>query len=264
MKYTSNYLTDVLVRSDFLNFINFTDNKLDTSVLDLCLSLFPHHEIRTITSGKDKYYLSLPNKLVFDVPESEELQEWHFFSDKFDAELVLSQKFILCRTKNYINFEDFINPFMKIITAFNVCYNKPMYYRLGLRYIYQIDLSDINNKSTSWAAFWNKYIAHELIGPLYFIKNNNYDSKLTRQMSTLVLNYNEFMIRFLFGIHNEGFPSRLKRQKFILDTDVFCDTLPKFTDFNGLLYKFMLEANALFEKSIKQPLRLKMGVVDNE
>jgi uncharacterized protein (TIGR04255 family) len=146
--------------------------------------------------------------------------------------------------------------------AFKMYYNKPLYRLLGLRYVYQIDMSDIKTKSINWASFWNKYIAHELISPLFFIKDNN--SELSRQMSTIVLNYDEFLIRFLFGIHNEDFPSQISRKKFILDIDVYCDTGPEYHEFEDLLERFMLEANVLFEKSIKQSLRLKMGVVDNE
>jgi len=84
--------------------------------------------------------------------------------------------------------------------------------RLGLRYVNNINLDEINPLN------WKKYINSNLTSSLKFVKDRNL---ISRAFHNLELKYEDMNIRFQYGLHNPDYPSIIKEKEFILDYDAY-------------------------------------------
>ena len=149
--------------------------------------------------------------------------------------------------------------FFEVLTALTKVYPSLKINRIGLRYVDQIEIAKEGTTRTSWASFWNKYIDSKLIQSLAFADD---DKQIARQMNSIEMNYERFMLRFQYGIYNADYPAPNKKHSFIIDTDVYSAGLYDGDECNSLLDIFHEKASMWFEKSIKDALRKKMEVIE--
>ena len=83
-------------------------------------------------------------------------------------------------------------------------------------------------------------------------------------MASIEMNYTDCMLRFQYGIFNSDYPAPNKKREFILDTDVYSVGLYTMEEIADQIDAFHDRAKNWFEQSIKQPLRIKMGVITDE
>ncbi|MDL2297963.1 TIGR04255 family protein [Synergistaceae bacterium OttesenSCG-928-D05] len=253
--YMHHFLSNVIVRADFVPAPNSALFEVGHTLQNKCMEFFPIVELRNGQAQEVTFDLATGQSQL----KHSLVQEWHFFSADRSHELTMTQSFLVLESRNYSNFEKFKGPFQVILEKYLEIFQDKKISRIGLRYIDTIDLKDDKTKKTNWHQYWSKYISSKLLGNLEFVKDD--DKKLTRQMNLLELNYERFHLKFQYGIFNEDYPAPVKKQIFILDTDTSTSGIISLEEIPDLLKIFHDKASNLFEISIKEPLRRKMGVV---
>jgi uncharacterized protein (TIGR04255 family) len=235
---------------------------LKKSIINKCKKHYPILDLRTAHTQQVNF-ASAPLDDATKMADPQVTQfmsyEWHFFDFKRDTELTVTPEFIAISTKNYISFAELTKPFMEILRACTTEYKDVSLSRIGLRYVDQIDLADDRSVRNDWFSYWKKYINNDLLNGLKFAGD---DKAVSRQMGNIEMNYGECFLRFQYGIFNEDYPASVKKKQFILDTDVYVSGLLSVQEVDQQLSVFHDKAKDWYERAIKQPLRIKMGVVD--
>ncbi len=84
-------------------------------------------------------------------------------------------------------------------------------------------------------------------------------TKIARAFNNLTLNYDNFKLRFQYGMWNSDFPATIRKKVFILDYDAYDESLWSKDEIIKFLPIFHDKIEQLFEMSIKQALRDKMN-----
>lgn len=256
MHYRNHYLTNVILRIDFVSSISELKTHLQKEISDVCIKYFKIMEEKKLES---KQVIVSNNPALQDkIVNIEKLSEWHFFGLRREKELVITDKCIFVDyKKGYTTFEDMKNPFFEILGILKKTYSELGIKRIGLRYIDQISLE--YEVTENWFDYWKRYINEDLLHNLKFAEMQKY---ISRNMSTLEENFGTYFLRFQYGIFNTDYPSPNKKNTFILDTDVYYDGIIDKDEVEEKVSLFHDEANKLFEKSISEELREKMGKIE--
>lgn len=246
--YSKNFLSNVILRADFISEEISLRNELNNEVKSLIAKKFPIIEERIITETT----VAISNDKHERINKEEKYTEWHFFSSNREMEFCITSKFIYINLTKYTSYEVLKNNFLIICNEFQKQYGNTMVHRIGLRYIDQIEPVSPQISISDWGKYWNNYINKKLLGGLYFLENNNV---LTRYMSNIELNYDDVMLRFQYGIFNEDYPAVNKKNKFIIDTDIYSMGAYSFSDIENNIDRFHEKAKNYFENAIKEKLR---------
>ncbi|MDR1872273.1 MAG: TIGR04255 family protein [Deltaproteobacteria bacterium] len=255
MHYKSNYITDAIINLDLIE--DFTDSivSIPQDFFSIYQNLSIHKEIQSVNTRKLNF--DIDGKINNYITET--VHELHCFSNDRSVETIISPQYLAIKTKKYTTFDDFKAPLPEIVNYFTKKFNKFRPRKLTLRYIDQIKIPE-NISSSSWHSFWSDYINEDLLNNLNFLKGN--DKKLSRQLNTIIWNHDDSIVRFTFGINNSNYPSPNKDKTFILDTEIFSIGLIELNELNSSLDIFKDKAVEIFEKSITDLLRDKMGRED--
>jgi uncharacterized protein (TIGR04255 family) len=90
----------------------------------------------------------------------------------------------------------------------------------------------------------------------YKIKN----ATPTRVFHNLEVSYDDYNLRFQFGIHNPDYPAPIKHRGFILDYDAYYKGLLEPTDIPNALDNYHKSIQELFEKCITEQTREYLNV----
>lgn len=255
--YKDHFLTNVILRIDFVSSEDQLKQELNPNVKATCIKHFPILEERKVEIQEVQINNNQDGNNTIINQESS--FEWHFFGKNREKELAITSKCIFVDFKDYSNFTDFKSQFMEVLKHLIDVYPSIKLNRIGLRYIDQIALSLDKIVQKDWLSYWKKYISAPLLQGLSFPEENDF---IARYMSIIEMNYGDHMLKFQYGIHNEDYPAPNKKPVFILDTDIFSVGLYNTEDLDKLLNIFHEKAKKWFEKSIKSELRKKMGLVE--
>lgn len=253
MSYKKHFLTDVIFRIDFVSAEESIKSDVVPAVREACVRNFPIPERRDVETQKISI---IPDETGSKtVVQNEKQTEWHFWGKDREKELVIAPNCMFINSKSYDSFENLKSQFTEIFHEVQASYPLIKVNRIGLRYINQIDLLSEKTLRKSWSSYWGKYIKKELIQNLTFIDN---EKALARQINTIEMNYDDCILRFVYGIFNEDYPAPNKKQVYILDIDVSSVGLFSEEEFNIASDSFHQKAKDWFERSITQALRVKM------
>lgn len=255
--YTNHFLTNVILRIDFVPGEGQLKKELNNAVKEKCIKHFPIVEEKKIEI--QEFRITNNPDLQNTIINTESAIEWHFFGKNREKELCITSSYIYIESKAYSSFTEFKNPFWEVLSQLLTTYPELKLNRVGLRYIDKISLIGDKTQRKTWLAYWQKYISAPLIQGLAFADD---DASISRQMNSVDMNYGDHMLRFQYGIHNEDYPAPNKKRVFILDTDVYSVGLFSLDDIEAYLETFHEKAKAWFERAIKDALRKKMGVID--
>ncbi len=153
------------------------------------------------------------------------------------------------------DFDDF-PPFraeaVQILAALQAVYNVPLFGRIGLRYINQINLPEGNPLD------WTGLLAPNLITAVTAGKQPDMD--MVRSVHQLHVRRNECTMLFNYGIFNPDFPNAVARRAFVLDFDcsrsavTANDMWPAIDELNNF-------CETIFENSIQNGLRDIMEII---
>jgi len=241
-KYKSDYLTNVVCRIDFINRLNFSTDQInrlkndiskdfpdmkdmDVSFIEVMMS---PEEDRTIRKKEKVYEFAHEGKLVRIEPE-----------------------FIVFEFKQYTGFDQFKKLVKKVLSNLDLSNNSVRSKRMGLRYINQIRLDEGDPFD------WSGLIIDSLVPNTIYIENKNV---LSRSLGWVDLTYDDFYVRFHYGMFNSEHPNPIARKEFVLDFDCYTKDEQDLFDVLTLLDRFHEKIKEMFECSILDGLRQIMGV----
>lgn len=245
--YRNNFLSQVIVRIDFLEFIQ-SPLAFDESIEKEILRFFPRR-------GKDQIIRFNSLNVVFNqnnngLPNAngeifEGIQREYSTMDGANK-LVLTNKFITFEINKYNNFDEHKQWFQSILMAFWLK-NRVSASRTGIRYINIFDSSKLKLQKN--------FFAPEIAA---FLKVTTKASSpcLIRSMHMAEYRIDDMTMNFRYGMFNPEYPNALKKNDFALDYDFFSnDIIDSADNIIQVLDKGHHEIQAMFEGSITPSLR---------
>lgn len=185
-----------------------------------------------------------------------EIQKWVFFNKTKTRIISFESDNIIVEFKEYSHFEDFFKIIDMVTKSLFKLFPSIVSTRLGVRYINQINLEEKDPFE------WDNLLNNSLLDAMSFISDKE---DMSRHITLLVLNKEDYMLRFQYGIANSLYPSPIIRKEFVLDYDCFTfESLAKTEEIMGKVKDFNEIILDMFEKSIGNGLREFMGVTEDE
>jgi len=243
--YKRNYLTEVIVRVDFLNEMIDIDKVLPTKIASTISKTFPISEPK---KGIVKEYQISPNGIRETLIK--ETQEWIFHGLNRDKKLTITPSFFFIVYNVFSSYDVLEDEFTKVISALYEFSSIIQSRRLGLRYINNVRLNEEEPLN------WNRYINPKLLQTISFSNQPEY---ISRAFNNLEYNYGDFNLRYQFGIFNPDFPATIKQKHFVLDFDAYYDGVQEYQEIINSLRKFHGAIQTMFEMSITDEFRNKLN-----
>lgn len=248
-RYKNNTLTTVIFRIDF-------GENIDTDKEELrkeCLSLFPLVQNETIT--EQTIHTTINEKGEATVERQKNSYTNVTYSNRqMSRKVVVSPKFVLIELQDYTSYSDTKSVYMSVFSKVREANPDATIARIGMRYINQIDLSNIK-KSTR-----ERYIKAPLLGsPLENVVDG---SQLSRTQHLTEIMVDDFRVRCVTGFFNPDFPAAIKRFIVTLDYDAFIQGNADVAEVDSYLDKFHAAIQSLFEQSILQKQKESMVIID--
>ncbi|MEA3282023.1 MAG: TIGR04255 family protein [Euryarchaeota archaeon] len=241
-KYKKDYLTNVICRIDFIDRLNFSTDQInrlkddisedfpdmkdmDVSFIEVMMG---PEEDRTIRKKGKVYEFAHEGKLVRIEPEC-----------------------LVFEFTQYTGFDQFKKLVKKVLNSLDLSNNSVKSKRIGLRYINQIHL----DKGDPFD--WKGLIVDSLVPNTAYTEDKNV---LSRSLGWVDLTYDDFYVRFHYGMFNSEHPNPIARKEFVLDFDCYTKDEQDLSDVPTLLNRFHEKIKEMFECSILGDLRQIMGV----
>jgi len=240
--YKKNFLTNVVVKIDFINPIDEIKEKLPNELSKSLMDLFPIIEPKVFPQGTLKIGIKELEPQSF---EKRNLNQWRFFNQDRTKMLEFDMDHFAMLFNKYESFDSFSDLFLKSVNCLLSQFTQIQVRRLGLRYINEINIS-------GKTFYWKGLINPKLTSFLDFVNEKN---TISRAFSSIDLKYEDFRVKFQYGMHNPDYPSAIKKKHFILDYDAVSESLLNLEDIKELLPKLQAKINDIFEKSIGDKLR---------
>lgn len=243
-KYKKNYIKESLIRIDFGVPIEELKTSINPELNKIILDSFKIYEPENVQSQE----VVINNGSVnFNTKEE---TNYRYFGKNKEKFINIGHSFIIVVYKKYESFEKRKEELSKILEKMSTLYKEFQIRRIGVRYINEIEM--IEKEITDWKDYINK----DLISMLSFPENSK---QISRAMSSIELNFDQYKLRFQYGMFNPDYPAPVKRKQFILDYDAYyegyIDTLREIFEFIDKAHEKIIE---LFERSIEEGLRKKM------
>jgi uncharacterized protein (TIGR04255 family) len=235
--YHSNFVAQVIARADFLSPISSLVSGLPASIGTSIRERFPIPEPRKAISQK----VNLPEGNV---------TEWLFYGKEREKSLSIAPGWIWIEQKRYERYESFRDDFITSLLSLCEAFPDAQISRLGIRYINQIELKEIDPFD------WSQYLADYATATLSAQADK---SKIVRDFHSLELNCESFNLRFQFGMHNPEYPAPIRRKLFVLDLDAYSQRTIEPGNIQSALDEYHHAIQARFEGTIKEPLRRLMN-----
>ena len=253
LRYKNNTLSTVIFRVDFVKFINIENESLNKK----CLSKYPIVQNENVVEQSISTVINEKGEMTVERNENNKKYVNRRYSNRqMTRRVTLSPKCIIIELQDYISYVDTKAAFMEIFTAVSEANSDVAIARIGMRYINQIDLSNIAKSTRA------KYIKASLLSSPY--EDVLDDSSLARTQHLTEIAVDDFRVRCVTGYFNPDYPAPIKRYVVTLDYDAFIQGNADASEVSGYLDKFHDAIQMLFENSILQKQKESMVVVDAE
>ena len=215
INYSINFLNQVIMRSDFLEFIP-NDNIFNLELEKVILQNFPRR-------GKDQIIRFNSINVVFDALAQQKPDTTREFTEGIQREyssldgqnkFILSNKFFVFEINQYKSFEElmsFVRPILlSIFTSNTITAN-----RTGIRYINVYDSDKIKLQKN--------YFSPDVASSLYAKCSVGDNINLIRSMAMSEYRIGSMSLNFRFGMYNPEYPNSLNKNSFALDFDCFTE-----------------------------------------
>ncbi|NQE53126.1 hypothetical protein C5S29_05995 [ANME-1 cluster archaeon GoMg3.2] len=184
-----------------------------------------------------------------------EIPKWAFFNKTKTRIISFEFDNIIVEFKEYTHFEDFLKIIDMVTKSLFELFPSIVSTRLGLRYINQINLEEKHPFE------WDNLLNKSLLDSMNFFSDKE---DMSRYITLIELNKEDYRLRFQYGIANSLYPSPIIRKEFVLDYDCFTfESLEKTEEILGKVKEFNEVISNMFEKSIEDGLRKIMGAVED-
>jgi len=251
-QYNTNFLTQVLIRADFLHG-SFPLTGAPDETLLAPLSEFPLRS--TVNRTKNEIRLEKTPQGPVKNTRTIQFGEHNFFTADKLRHVALCSEYVFLECRRYEDYAGMKEDFLAVTDAIAAANPNLSIQRLGMRYINEIKLPDASAGTGLGADFWANYVNEFLLGGLRFAAN---DGALARQMNSTELNYGADRATIKYGIFNSEYPQPNRRREFILDIDTYCVEKLAPDALAARLDAFHTAACSVFETAITDKLRAKM------
>ena len=184
-----------------------------------------------------------------------EIQKWMFFNKTKTRIISFEFDNIIVEFKEYTHFEDFLKIIDMVTKSLFELFPSIVSTRLGVRYINRI----IREEKHPFE--WDNLLNKSLLDSMNFISDKE---DMSRYITLIELNKEDYRLRFQYGIANSLYPSPIIRKEFVLDYDCFTfESLEKTEEILGKVKEFNEVISNMFEKSIEDGLRKIMGAAED-
>ena len=184
-----------------------------------------------------------------------EVPKYMFFNKNKKRIISFESDNIIVEFTEYAHFEDFLDIVKLTLNALFQIYQTFIATRLGLRYINQIKFEETD------PFVWENLLNKSLVDSLDFIPNKR---DISRYITSIELNKEDYRLRFQFGIPNSLYPSTILKKEFVLDYDCFThESLESKEEIIEKVNNFHEAILSMFEASIDEGLRELMGVAED-
>lgn len=244
--YKRNFISEALIRVDFAVPIDELRNNLNHNLSKTILEDFKILDHERITGDNITFDgKTISTQTITDI-------NWRGYGIDREKSIILNYNSLLISYKFYDGFDRMRDEFIKVLSKIFEIYNDTQIRRVGIRYINQIEILEKNPTN------WESYINEGLISCISF---SNLNKSISRAMSNMEYNFENYKLRFQYGIFNPDYPAKVKRKQFILDYDCYNDGLYENTN---VITTFLDESHEkikeLFEESITDGLRDEMNL----
>jgi uncharacterized protein (TIGR04255 family) len=243
--YKKTFLKEVIARIDFLSPIMPIQKELPKAIGQAASKLFPIPEPQTAIDQK-----VLVNEKGIKTEQSTEYKHWQFFGKDREKFIKITKNFISISHNNYHSYEAFTSEFYSVVDALLDKYKDTQISRIGLRYVNKIELQERNPLD------WEDYININLLSPLSHFGNSY---SLSKAMQDIELNFDDYLVKFRYGMFNPDFPSPILKKVFVIDIDAYSNHATDINELKTTFDKFHSSIQQLFETNIKEELRRKMN-----
>ncbi len=242
-EYKRNFLKNVIFRIDF-----FSDEKVFEQIMSK----------KNIDELKTKFEILEPLQTIkntdftFNLNDEtiktneRELKKYIFRKKNQSAALIIEPNALVIDYSKYNNSEvlkDDITVLKTIVSNVSIS-------RIGLRYINYLECTGFGDIA------WEKYINSQLLEN----QKINYNGTLLQSITVSDIKFDDYIIRFQHGIHNQYHPSDRVKDAFVLDFDAYTNNIVQNVNLEEIVAKWNKQINDLFEQSITDDFR---GVLDD-
>ena len=248
--YKRNYLSQVIVKVDFLAPLAGLDSSIPPKLAALLTQRFPI----TDPGGESVDFMVALDKEGVQASAHERSHFYKYFGKEREKELSLSHKVLSIVQRRYVSYEAFAEDFTAAYKSILEFYPEVQTSRFGLRYINLLEMDGAVKPLK-----WKDLIDRELVGTARFFQRDSYTGQVTRLFHIAELKYDDIDLRFQFGEPNPDFPAVMKRAHFILDLDAYTQSAHKPEDSFQYMEKAHKKIQEIFEDSITDKLRRGMN-----
>ncbi len=236
--YEKNFLKNVIFRVDFLLDEKEFDNLMNKATLDEIKRRFEILEpLQTI---KNTNFMVDVNTNTINANQNES-KKYIFRKKQGNAALIIDSQSIVIDYTKYLNAEMLLED----IKLLNFIFAKISISRIGLRYINYIEPTGFGEID------WDKYI-HNSIRESQKI---DFGGSLLQSINVTDIKYDDYIIKFQSGIHNQNFPADRVKDAYVLDFDAFSNEIKPTEDIEKMIEKWNIQIGKLFEKFITPDFR---------
>ena len=244
IKYKKNFLTNVICRIDYPTILKIR-KELSPDFQEKIHDRFPLLKEEQIT----EYETIIAPDTKTDTRKSS--TKWIFYNKEESRRVNVTYRYVVIEFLKYNDFSKFKSIVENVLNVFFELYKPPLIKRFGLRYINSINLK---GNPFDWSNYVNKSLTYAVD---YFVDNKE---DLSKAMSQVVINREDYRINFNYGMFNSEFPNKIAKREYILDYDCNIKQINS-TDVIQYMDIFNDEIKKMFEKCIEDGLRKEMGVL---
>lgn len=253
MNYQKNFLTQVIFRLDFADRLNGLVSPERPEFTKAIAQTYPHIVENTQVSLSMSWEAGNAQK---GVEQTVIGRQWrHRKSADAKAYVVLDPTYFAfeCEAGGFSTFTDFYADLAILLTALRAAYPNQSFTRAGLRFVNQVSFAE------GGALDWEGLINESLVDSVFAAVPE--PGALVRSMHQVTSRQNDITSVFSYGILNPDFPNIVARRHFLMDIDSSKLGAIPYEELEGLAGALNARCELIFESSIEDELREKMGVI---
>lgn len=243
--YKKNDLSEVVARVDFVSPVESLATSLPKRLSTIALRDFPTAEARPKVTQE----VRLASDKIST--RKSEFTEWQFHGREREKTLAIAPTAVLVRYTAYRTYEELRDQFIAFLASFFKAFPDAQPGRLGLRYINSIEWRHGHPLD------WGDVIQSKLLALMSLRPTG---AELTRVFHNIEFRFDDFQLRFQFGMHNPDYPAVIRRKLFILDLDAYYSGLQDASDLPRRLDAFHSRIQTIFEDSVTDKYRESLNV----
>lgn len=209
--YKKQCLTQVIIRFDFLEFIEnsilFNDN-----VEKVVVPIFPKRGMQQIVRFQTMNLIVDSDETKTERSTREGLQQE--FVNAYGNKLILANKFIVLEINEYTKYEDQINILVPVLSAI-MSKSQLTAVRTGIRYINEFGANGLKVQKSFFASPVAAFADTKIL--------SGEKTLLIRSMALSEYIIEDMKLNFRYGQYNPEYPKPMKKARFVLDYDCFCE-----------------------------------------